>query len=147
MIVLLVSGGYIVKFLFFDGKMMDRGVGMYKFSKSLNESKEMKTFISKYCIYNKENQVENHGWLEYCRMYDIHSKIIIDKTCLLIVMDSDNIKLNNNMKYYWEAFYKDKKLTAFEDKGFIKIIGVDSNMDTIILKQNKKDIYYLVKQN
>ncbi|AZB23533.1 hypothetical protein EG339_02275 [Chryseobacterium bernardetii] len=123
---------------------MDKGVGKFHYSNSLQEAEKEKTLIVKYLVFNKNGNKISNAWLEYARSYNIFDKKKIEKDkVLLSITDAKEFKIND---LYLEAFFKDKKLTVFEDKGIISVVRVDKNMDTIKLKPNKDETFYVVKE-
>ncbi|SEH34690.1 hypothetical protein [Chryseobacterium culicis] len=122
---------------------MDKGVGKLHYSNSLKEAEKEKTLINKYFVYDVNGKETSNAWLEYARSYNVfnNKKIKQNKISLRIttVKEFEGIK-----DVYWEAFFKNKKLTAFEDKGIISGVGVEKTMDTIILKPNREKVFYVV---
>lgn len=141
LLVFLLLIGIILYCLF----NMTYNVAPFRYSINVEEAKKEKTLINQYFAYDTNGKKISNAWLEYARSHDIfnNDKIETDKTLLNIkkVKEFDEIK-----DIYWEAFFKNKKLTAFEDKGIISVVGVDRNMDTIILKSNKDETFYIVKK-
>lgn len=122
---------------------MDKGVGKFHYSNSLKEAEKEKTLINKYLVYDANKNQISDAWLEYARNYNIFDskKIVKDKIVLsLNKKDFDNIK-----DIYWQAFFENKKLTAFENKGIISVVGVHKCMDTLILKPNREKTFYIIK--
>ncbi|BFO65988.1 hypothetical protein [Chryseobacterium sp. KCF3-3] len=144
MIIILVSTiTYILYIFIFGGLAMDKGVGKLHYSNSLKETEKEKTLINKYLVYDINGKEISNAWLEYARSYNIfnNKKIEQNKISLRIttVKEFEGIKDS-----YLEAFFKDKKLTAFEDKGIICVVGLEKTMDTIILKPNREKVFYIV---
>jgi len=122
---------------------MDKGVGKFHYSNSLKEAEKEKTLINKYLVYDANKNQISDAWLEYARNYNIFDskKIVKDKIVLsLNKKDLDNIKYT-----CWQAFFENKKLSAFEDKGIISVVGVHKVMDTVILKPNSEKTFYIIK--
>lgn len=142
-IILIILFSIIIYFVI-GGIAMDKGVGKFHYSNSLQEAEKEKTIINKYSVYDSSQKNLSNAWFEYARSYNIfdNKKIEKDKTLLNVkgVKEFEKVK-----DVYWEAFSKDKKLTAFEEKGIISVVGVDKSMDTIILKPNKEETFYIVK--
>ncbi|WP_126653286.1 hypothetical protein [Chryseobacterium aureum] len=142
-IILVSTITYILYIFIFGGLAMDKGVGKLHYSNSLKETEKEKTLINKYFVYDVNGKEINNTWLEYARSYNVfnNKKIERDKISLRIatVKEFEGIKDG-----YCEAFYKDKKLTAFEDKGIICVVGIEKTMDTIILKPNREKVFYVV---
>lgn len=131
----------IISYLSIGFISMDKGVGKFHYSKSLEEAEKENTLISKYLVYDTNKKKISNAWLEYATSYNIFDKKKIETDRILL-----SAKEFEEIKYiYWEAFFKNKKLTAFEDKGIISVVGVDKNMDTIIIKPNKNETFYIVK--
>ncbi|GEM_PF-1638768 len=145
MMILILIIIYIFSVFIFGGLAMDKGVGKYHYSKSLEEAKKENTLITKYLVYNTHKKQISNAWLEYARSYNIFNKKKIQKDRVFLGI-KDIKELDKTKDVYWKAFFKDKKLTVVEDKGIISIIGVDTNMDTIILELNKEDFFYIVAE-
>lgn len=143
-IILIVLFSIIINFVI-GGIAMDKGVGKFHYSNSLQEAEKEKTLIVKYFVFDANRKQISTAWLEYARSYNIFDKKKIenDKVSLSI---ADAKEFEEIKDIYWEAFFKNKKLTAFEDKGIISVVGVDKNMDTIKLKPNKDETFYIVKE-
>lgn len=143
-IILIVLFSIIINFVI-GGIAMDNGVGKFHYSNSLQEAEKEKTLIVKYFVFDVNRKQISTAWLEYARSYNIFDKKKIenDKVSLSI---ADAKEFEEIKDIYWEAFFKNKKLTAFEDKGIISVVGVDKNMDTIKLKPNKDETFYIVKE-
>jgi hypothetical protein len=121
---------------------MDKGVGKFHYSYSSQEAKKEKTLIAKYKVFDVDGKQITTAWLEYARSYNIINSKKIEENNFKHSRCKRIWKIND---LFWEAFVKNKKLTAFEDKGIVKIVGADKNMDTIILKPNKNDFFYIIK--
>ena len=143
-IVILLVILYFIYFLVTGGIAMDKGVGKLHYSRSLEESEKEKTLINKYIVSDTHGKQISDAWLEYARSYNIFDNKKIEKDRILLNIKEAK-KLNEINDVYWEAFFKDKKLTAFENKGIISVVGVDKNMDTIKLKPNKDETFYIIK--
>lgn len=144
-IIILIIIMYFIYFFIIGGIAMDKGVGQFHYSTSLQEAKKENTIIKKYYLTNSNHKIISNGWLEYARTYDIsHTKTIEKDRILLTVKQTKEFDEIKNV--YWEAFFKNQKLTSFEGKGIISIVGVDKNMDTIILKANKNDFFYIISE-
>lgn len=142
-IVLLLLIG-IILYLSIGFISMDNEVGRFYYSKSLEEAEKEKSIINKYFVYDTNKKQISDAWLEYARSHDIfnNEKIETDK----ILLNIKNVKEFEEIKdVYWEAFFKNKKLTAFEDNEIISVVGVDKSMDTIIIKPNKNETFYVIK--
>lgn len=135
---------YFVYFLVTGGIAMDKGVGKFHYSNSLKEAEKEKTLIVKYLVFDANGKQISNAWLEYARSYNIFDKKKIEKDKVSLSV-ADAKEFEEIKDIYWEAFFKDKKLTAFEEKGIISVVGVDKNMDTIKLKPNKDETFYIVK--
>ncbi len=143
-IIILIALFSIITYFIIGGIAMDKGVGKFHYSNSLQEAEKEKTLIVKYLVFNKNGNKISNAWLEYARSYNIFDKKKIEKDkVLLSITDAKEFKIND---LYLEAFFKDKKLTVFEDKGIINVVRVDKNMDTIKLKPNKDETFYIVKE-
>ncbi len=143
-IIILIALFSIIIYFIIGGIAMDKGVGKFHYSNSLQEAEKEKTLIVKYLVFNKNGNKISNAWLEYARSYNIFDKKKIEKDkVLLSITDAKEFKIND---LYLEAFFKDKKLTVFEDKGIISVVRVDKNMDTIKLKPNKDETFYVVKE-
>ncbi|MCL1666560.1 DUF4110 domain-containing protein [Elizabethkingia ursingii] len=144
-IIILFVISYFVCFLATGGVNMDKGIGKLHYSKSLQEAKNEKTLIGKYFVYDVNRKQISEAWLEYARTYNNSDIKKIEKGKMLLSVKE--VKAFEEIKdVYWEAFFRNKKLTALEDKGIINVIGVDKNMDTIILKPNKDSYYYIMAE-
>lgn len=135
----LIIGDFII-----GGMSMDKGVGKFRYSYSLGEAMNQKTIINTYIVLDENRKQISEAWLEYARSYNIfdRKKIEKDKVLLSIANVKEFEEIEN---IYWEAFFKNKKLTAFQDKEIISVIGVNEKMDTIKLKSDKSGIFYIVK--
>lgn len=123
---------------------MTYNVDPFKYSTNIDEAEKENTLISKYLVYDMNKKKISNAWLEYARSYNIFDKKKIEKDRILLSV-KDVKEFEEIKDVYWEAFFKNKKLTAFEDKGIISVVGVDKNMDTIKLKPNKDETFYIVK--
>lgn len=118
----------------------------FYYSTNKLEAVKNESLISTYLLKNYDNIALSDGILTYAiKKGIIFDKIQLDRTQLSIKLTPRLKNDIDNKDIYWEAFFKGKKLTAFEDKGFIKIIGIDKNMDTIILKPNMNEAFYVIK--
>lgn len=118
----------------------------FYYSTNKLEAVKNESLISTYHLKNYDNIALSNGILTYAiKKGIIFDKIQLDRTQLSIKLIPRLKNDIDNKDIYWEAFFKGKKITAFEDKGFIKIIGVDKNMDTIILKSNMNEVFYIEK--
>lgn len=141
---ILVVLSSIIAYYIIGGIAMDKGVGKLHYSSTLKETISQKTVINTYIVLDANEHQVSEAWLEYARSYNIfdRKKIEKDKVLLSIANVREFEEIEN---IYWEAFFKNKKLTAFQDKGIISVIGVNEKMDTIQLKSDKSDIFYIVK--
>lgn len=143
-VIILIALVSIILYFVIGGIAMDKGIGKFHYSNSLQEAEKEKTLIGKYLVSDANGKQISRAWLEYARSYNIFDKKKIEKDRILLSVKSakefEEIKV-----VYWEVFFKNKKLTAFEDKGIIGIVGVNKNMDTITLKPNKDEIFYIIK--
>lgn len=148
-VMMIIVGSAIIFILYvfmLEVLTVDKRVGRYRFSNSREEAKRDKTFISDYLIYDNDEKNIMKAWLEYGKTNDIYKNIVIDKKSIAIRFNVNESQIEDSSDIYWEAFFKNKKLTAFEDKGIISVIGVEEYMDTIIIKPNKDEFFYIVKQ-
>lgn len=143
-IIAIIATTYFIHFFVTGGVAMDKGVGKLHYSKSVQEAEKEMTLIKKYHVFRYNHMPITNAWLEYAKSYDISHNMKIEKNKVLLILE--NVKELDEIKNIdCEAYFKNKKLTVFEDNGMINIIGVDKNMDTIILKSNKKDIFYITE--
>ncbi|SDI56494.1 hypothetical protein [Chryseobacterium jejuense] len=145
-ILILIILFSVILYFIIGGLAMDKGIGKLHYSNSLQEAEKEKTIISKYIVSNVKGKQINKAWLEYARSYDIfdNKKIEKDKISLRVPDTKEFGKIED---IYWEAFFKSKRLTIFEDKGIISVVEIDKNMDTIIIRPNKDEVFYIVKDN
>ena len=143
-ILILIALFSIIIYFVIGGIAMDKRVGKFHYSNSIQQAEKEKTLIVKYFVFDYNGKQISNAWLEYARSYNIFDKKKIEKDKISLrlvkVKEFEEIK-----DVYWEAFFRDKKLTAFEDKGIISVVGLDKNMDTIKLKPNKDEIFYIVR--
>lgn len=105
------------------------------------------SFICSYHLTNNNKLRVSDGIL----VYGMKKGLLFDKIqknkMKLSIRFTSSLKNNIYSKdVYWEASYKGKKITTFEDKEVIGLVGLDKNMDTIILKPNKEDTFYIIKE-
>ncbi len=142
-IIALIASFSALLYFIIGAVAMDKGIGKLHYSNSLKETEKEKTLINKYFVYDINGKEISNAWLEYARSYDVfnNKKIEQDKISLRIttVKEFEGIE-----DVYWEAFFKNKKLTAFEEKGIIIFVVIEKTMDNILLKPNKEESFYII---
>lgn len=134
----------LISFMFF---IVMKSKGPINYSNDKKEALKNDSYICSYYLIKEDNKIISRGVL----VYGIKEGLFFDKK----VKDKKQLSTDisslgtifKEKNTYWEAFFLNKKLVAFEKKGKVFIIGVNERMDTILITPNKKkDIFYLIKE-